>query len=171
MERRTALKNVLFSATSLLTLPTWANSWNSNSLHISDAVFNANQVRILEILVDSLIPSSTTPGAKDLGISIFVNKMLTDCYENEVQVSFKNGLENAEKLARDSFSKSLFDCDTIQRNELIKKLATSSDVPQKEFFTLLKSLTVLGYTTTEYVMTKHYNYVMAPGHYYGCVNV
>lgn len=171
MERRTALKNVLFSATSLLTLPAWANSWNSNSLQISDAIFNENQLRILEILVDSLIPSSTIPGAKDLGIPIFVNKMLTDCYDNEVQISFKNGLGNAEKLAKDSFSKSLFDCDMVQKNELLKKMATSGDVPQKEFFTLLKSLTVLGYTTTEYVMTKHYNYVMAPGHYYGCVNV
>ena len=171
MERRTALKNVLFSATSLLTLPAWTNSWNSNSLQNSDGIFSVNQIQILEILVDSLIPSSTTPGAKDLGIPIFVNKMLTDCYENDVQISFKNGLENADKLAKDSFSKNLFDCEAIQRNELLKKLSNSSDVPQKEFFTLLKSLTVLGYTTTEYVMTKHYNYVMAPGHYYGCVNV
>ncbi|WP_394992782.1 gluconate 2-dehydrogenase subunit 3 family protein [Emticicia sp.] len=171
MERRQALKNVLFSAAGLVTLPAWGNSWNINSLQISDSVFNANQVQILEILVDALIPSSSTPGAKDLEISAFINKMITDCYEIPVQENFKNGLESAEKLANTTFTKNLSACDKIQRNELLIKLSTSSDMQLNEFFTLLKQLTVLAYTTSEYVLTKHYNYVMAPGHYYGCVNV
>jgi Gluconate 2-dehydrogenase subunit 3 len=171
MKRRTALKNVLFSATGLLTLPAWGNSWNAHSLQIFNTIFTSNQAQILEILIDALIPSSDIIGAKDLGTSVFINKMLADCYEKSVQESFKSGLESADKLAKESFSKALVDCDKIQRNELLVKLSTSPDAQQKEFFTLLKQLTVMAYTTSEYVLTKHYNYVMAPGHYYGCVNV
>lgn len=171
MKRRTALKNVLFSATGLLTLPAWGNSWNAHSLQISDTIFTSNQAQILEILVDALIPSSDIIGAKDLGTSTFINKMLADCYEKPVQENFKIGLENADKLAKELFSETLSDCDKIQRNELLIKLSASTDTQQKEFYTLLKQLTVLAYTTSEYVLTKHYNYVMAPGHYYGCVNV
>ena len=171
MKRRTALKNVLFSATGLLTLPAWGNSWNAHSLPIFDTIFTANQAQILDVLVDALIPSSEIVGAKDLGTSAFINKMLADCYEKSVQENFTIGLENADKLANETFAKNLSACDKIQRNELLKKLSTSTDTPQKEFFTLLKQLTILAYTSSEYVLTKHYNYVMAPGHYYGCVNV
>ncbi|CAH0995175.1 hypothetical protein EMA8858_01295 [Emticicia aquatica] len=171
MERRTAIKNVLFAAAGIITLPAWGNSWNSHSLQITNSVFNANQVQTLEILVDSLIPSSSILGAKDLEISIFVDKMITDCYEKSEQNNFITGLENAAKLANETYRKDLILCDKTQRNDLLIKLSTSNDSQQKDFFTLLKSLTVLAYTTSEYVLTKHYNYVMAPGHYYGCVNV
>jgi Gluconate 2-dehydrogenase subunit 3 len=171
MKRRTALKNVLFSATGVLTLPAWGNSWNSEFLKKTTSIFAANQAQILDVLVDAIIPSSEIIGAKDVGASVFINKMLADCYEKPVQENFKIGLENADKLAKELFSKTLFDCDKIQRNELLIKLSTSTDTPQKDFFTLLKQLTVLAYTSSEYVLTKHYNYVMAPGHYYGCVNV
>ncbi len=97
--------------------------------------------------------------------------MITDCYEKTVQESFKIGLENADKLANETFTKSLSVCDKVQKNNLLLKLSIATDKEQKEFFTLLKQLTVMAYTTSEYVLTKHYNYVMAPGHYYGCVNV
>lgn len=171
MKRRTALKNVLFSAAGMLTFPAWGNAWNSETFTQSPSIFTENQTEILDILVDALIPSSEIIGAKDLGTSAFINRMLADCYETSVQESFKIGLETANALAKESFSKSLFGCDKTQRNELLIKLSNATDPQQKDFFTLLKQLTVLAYTTSEYVLTHHYNYVMAPGHYYGCVNV
>ncbi len=171
MKRRTALKNVLFSAAGMLTLPAWGNSWNADSFNQTSSIFTENQAQILDILVDSLIPSSDIIGAKDLGTSAFINRMLADCYEKNVQENFKVGLESADKLAKETFLKSLNDCDKTQRNELLLKLSSSVDSQQKDFFSLLKQLTVLAYSTSEYVLKKHYNYVMAPGHYYGCVNV
>lgn len=172
MKRRKVLKNVLFSTVGLLTLPAWGNSWNLHSFKGTKLIFTENQSQILDLLVDALIPSSVDAiGAKDLNTSNFINKMLTDCYETSVQETFKKGLESADKLAKDSFGKNLSNCDNLQKNEVLKKLSLTTDVPQKEFYTQLKSLTVLAYTTSEYVLTKHYNYVMAPGHYYGCVDV
>ena len=171
MKRRKVLKNTLFATVGLFTLPAWGNAWNVQSLPNFQQIFTDSQVQNLDILVDTLIPSAAIPGAKDLSISTFVNKMIVDCYEKPIQESFKNGLENADKVALETYKKSLANCDQLQRDELLKTLSVSSDTQQKEFFALLKSLTVLGYTTTEYVQTKHYNYVMAPGHYYGCVSV
>jgi len=171
MKRRTALKNVLFSTAGMLTLPAWGNAWNSSTFTHNASLFTKNQAEILDILVDALIPSSEIIGDKDLGTSAFINRMLADCYETEVQESFKIGLETANKLAKESFSKPLTGCDKTQCNNLLIKLSNTSDPQQKDFFSLLKQLTVLAYTTSEYVLTKHYNYVMAPGHYYGCVNV
>lgn len=171
MKRRTALKNVLFSAAGMLTLPAWGNAWNSSTFTQTSSIFTESQAEILDILVDALIPSSEIIGAKDLGTSAFINRMLADCYEANVQENFKIGLETANNLAKESFSKPLADCDKVQRNELLIKLSNTTDAQQKDFFSLLKQLTVLAYTTSEYVLTKHYNYVMAPGHYYGCVDV
>lgn len=171
MKRRTALKNVLFSAAGMLTLPAWGNAWNFNTFTQTSSIFTESQSEILDILVDALIPSSEIIGAKDLGTSAFINRMLADCYDTNVQENFKKDLVTANNLAEESFSKPLTGCDKNQRNELLIKLSNTTDPQLKEFFTLLKQLTVLAYTTSEYVLTKHYNYVMAPGHYYGCVNV
>ncbi len=171
MERRQALKSVFISAAGLVTLPAWGNNWNHNTLFFSKLLFDKNQEQLITILVDSLIPSGIISGAKDLGVPTFIQKMLIDCYEPSIQNSFKSGLEKSDSLAKETFGKPLIECDATQKNELLKMLSASTDIPQKDFYALLKNLTILGYTTSEYVLTKHLNYNMAPGHYYGCVNV
>lgn len=171
MKRRQVLKNVLFSTAGLISLPAWGNNWNFDELNKSKNIFNRIELQTLDVLVDTMIPSSTIIGAKDIGTTAFINKMLSDCYEKEFQESFKIGLEKSEILSKELFNKNLSACDTLQKTELLKNMSVSTDTAQKDFFVFLKQQTVLAYTTSEYVLTNHYNYVMAPGHYYGCVNV
>jgi hypothetical protein len=47
----------------------------------------------------------------------------------------------------------------------------SADKDTKDCFTLLKSETIRGFTTSQQVMEKYLNYKVAPGHYYGCVTL
>ena len=171
MKRRQVIKNVLFSTVGIISLPAWGNNWNIGELSKSKSIFNENEVQILDILVDAMIPSSTIIGAKDIGTTAFINKMLSDCYEKDIQDNFKKGLIKSALLSNEKFGKSLSECDNLQKTELLKNMSVSTDTAQKDFFNFLKQLTVLAYTTSEYVLTNHYNYVMAPGHYYGCVNV
>jgi hypothetical protein len=51
------------------------------------------------------------------------------------------------------------------------KLADSSDKDEKDFFDLMKSETIRGYSTSREVMTNYLDYKVAPGHYYGCVDI
>ena len=49
--------------------------------------------------------------------------------------------------------------------------SASEQKSAKDFFNLIKSETINGFTTSKEVMLNYYHYKVAPGHYYGCVDV
>ncbi|GAB3495191.1 hypothetical protein GCM10027341_12200 [Spirosoma knui] len=169
MERRVALKQMALATGGLLVLPTWANAWTKTSVQVSQRMLGANQVAVLTEVVDTLIPASDSLGAKALGVADFVQKMIADCYEAPVQETFKIGLDTVDTVADERFHQSFLACDTTQRLAVLQAMETAPETDQKSFYALLKNLTIQGFTTSEYVMTKFYNYTMIPGHFYGCV--
>lgn len=154
---------------SLVALPAWATGWNPASARPLQPFLSSGQTALLADIAETLIPASDTPGAKALGVPAFIQKMLEDCYEKPVQEAVKTGLATVETLANTSFSKPFATGNATQRQAVLAQLATAEDPAHKDFYALMKNLTIQGYTTSEYVMTKHLHYVMAPGHYYGCV--
>ena len=121
--------------------------------------------------METIIPKTDIVGAKDLKVHDFIQKMIADCYDLPVQTNFKNGLKTLDDSAMDSYAKPFADCDKTQRETLLNKLATATDASQKDFFALVKNLTIQGFTSSEFVMTTFLRYKMVPGHYYGCVPV
>lgn len=170
-------------------LPTWAKGWSRSSISFS-SFLSPQQDALLVAMVDTIIPATDIPGAKDLDVHLFVQKMITDCYETEVQESLKKGLDAVEVMAQQSYTTPFSQCNTTQREALLTQLEippTTEDTSvsqeteisienkvsseQYEFFALVKDLTIRGFMTSEYVMTNHTDYNMMPGHFYGCVSV
>jgi hypothetical protein len=58
-----------------------------------------------------------------------------------------------------------------QKQALLLEIEKGEDKDLKDFYSLIKNLTIQGYTTSEYVQTTFLKYEMVPGHYYGCVPV
>lgn len=171
MQRRTALKNLALTAGLLHGIPSWASAWNGTSLRTPRRFLSVDQQTTLTEALETLLPATDTPGAKDLGLPAFVQKMLKDCYEPAVQETVKGGLDSLDALAMATYQQSFAAADTVRRQDLLKRLELSTDGKQKEAYALIKNLAILGFTTSEYVMTKHLNYTPIPGHYYGCVPV
>jgi hypothetical protein len=171
MNRREVLKNAALAAGGFMALPTWAEAWNPSHVRQGNTFLSDEQEAILVSVVDTIIPTTDTPGAKDLGVPAFIQKMLTDCYEKEIQENVRKGLEKTDAIAKDSYLNIFSNCNSLQRKEVLNKIMLSSDQPLKDFFALIKSLTITGFTTSEYVQTKYLNYNPIPGHYYGCVPV
>jgi Gluconate 2-dehydrogenase subunit 3 len=171
MQRRNALKSLSAGFGAMIALPTWANSWNENSFTITNSVFTKMEENTLAVVVTTIIPEGKIPGAKSLGVPTYINKIVTDCYEPKAQTDFKTGLENVEKIAQSIHSKSFEACDNAQRMSVLKAMESSADSAKKAFITQIKNITVQGYTTRETIMVNHLKYVMAPGHYYGCISV
>ncbi|WP_461053124.1 gluconate 2-dehydrogenase subunit 3 family protein [Spirosoma arcticum] len=169
MKRRVVLKNMAMAAGGLFTLPAWANGWTTASAQVLYPFLSRQQGDLLADIAETLIPESDTPGAKTLSVHKFIQKMVEDCYEKDVQDNLKTGLETVEKLSTETFGKPFADGTAAQRQETLRKLEISTDPAITKGFQLVKNLTIQGYTTSEYVMTKHLHYVMAPGHFYGCV--
>ena len=171
MERRQAIKAVMMSAAGLITLPAWANSWTPQTVLLPYRFLNSIQENLLEDIVSIIIPEGEKPGAKSLGVYSFVQKMVADCYEPKAQEEFKMGLDDVEKAAQLLHNQSFTTLNAAQKEEILRGVSLSTDAKQKEFFASIKNLTIQGYTSSEYVMVNHYNYEMAPGHFYGCITV
>jgi hypothetical protein len=171
MLRRSAIKSISSSLGLAFTLPAWANNWNEETVKLTNSIFSKIEENTLAEVVATIIPEGEIPGAKSLGVPTYINKIVTDCYESKAQADFKTGLQNVEKIAQSIHSKSFEACDNTQRMSVLKAMEASGDKDKKAFFNQIKSMTIQGYTTRETIMVNHLKYVMAPGHYYGCVTV
>ncbi len=155
----------------LISLPAWANGWTADTVRSTPQLISRSQDGLLAELVEAIIPATDTPGAKALNVHQFVQKMITDCYPVAAQDTLRNGLDSLDKLAKTAYGKSFAEGDATQRTALLTQLSQSTDAGQKEFYSLVKGLTIRGYMSSEYVMTNLTNYQFIPGHYYGCVPV
>ena len=170
MERRIALKSMALAVGALANLPAWASGWTKESV-VHAGFLSADQAKNLTAIVETMIPKTDTPGAGELGVADFVQKMVKDCYDSKTQTGFASGISNLDEQSVQKFGKSFADSSKDQRLQLLKELEASSDMAQKGFFSLTKNLTIQGYMTSEYVMTNITHYEMVPARYHGCVPV
>lgn len=166
MNRRSALKNLsLVLGTSAL--PSWAYQWNQQSF---SALLGPN-TELLGAVVNAIIPETDSPGAKTIGAHLYIERMVKDCMSKEDQQAFQNGLQKLASAALKNFQKSFPALSSQEQISLLTSLQNSTLPEETQFFKRLKGLTVASYTSSEYFLTQHRNYTMAPGFYHGCVPV
>ena len=171
MQRRAALKTFALSIGSTLILPSWANAWSRETLHQSTSSLSSSQEALLAEIVDTIIPKTDTPGAKDLNVDKFVTLMVADCYDAKAQDTFSKGIVNVDAIAKKEFSKSFAEVDAKQKLAVLDKMANGDNETDKGFIRLVKNITIQGYLNSEYVMTNLRIYEFIPGRYHGCVPV
>lgn len=162
MNRRQAIG---IGAAAALAIPAGLVWWNKSKIGDS-ALFNENRKAILAAAVDAIIPEGKTPGAKSLGVDLFVAKIVQDCLDAEKQTLFGDGLVELDKASKKQFSKAFKLLSPTERIEVLKSYPTEDG-----FIDLLKNLTIRGYNTSEYVMSNIQHFEFIPGQYLGCVNL
>lgn len=155
MNRRQAIG---WGAAAAIALPAgWA--WWKKSDFEDVKVFSKSQEEVLSAAVDALLPESSTPGGRSLGVDKFVGTMLRDCQTEEERSAFGKEL------------KSLADQSFVTLNPADRIALLKSYPEDNTFISLLRSLSIRGYNTSEYVMTNIQHFQFIPGHYSGCVNL
>ncbi len=170
MNRRSSLKKLLLTTTGLVVLPAWARDWSPAELSFIPQ-FSPTEQSLLATVADTIIPKGDAIGALDVGVAVFLQKLFADCYDLPVQENIKFQLNSLHQNALQGFNTPFIDCDQFQREILLLAMATSEDQNEKDFFELLKSETIRGFRTSREVMRKYYKYIVAPGHFHGCVEV
>ena len=99
MERRNALKSMAMLIGGAVALPEWANAWSTNSITAKNWL-RPNLASVLSEAVETIIPKTSTPGAKDLGLDTFVQKMVADCYDKKSQETFSKGFNLVDAAAK-----------------------------------------------------------------------
>ena len=141
------------------------------------ALFEKEQLAFLNEVAETILPETSTPGAKAAKVGDFMAVMVRDCYTTEDQKVFMDGISDLDKTSEEKFGKNFMECNAKQRTDLLKEL----DLAQKDhqenkkegqpnhYFRMMKELTLLGYFTSELGATKALRYLPVPGRYEGCV--
>jgi hypothetical protein len=139
--------------------------------------FTADDIAYLDEIANTILPATRTPGAKAAKVGQFITVMVNDCYDENDQKIFHEGMSKLDDFSRKTYDNSFVKITQQQRHDLLVKL----DNEQKEYmknkkkedpshyFRMMKELTLLGYFTSEFGCTQARRYVETPGRYDGCI--
>jgi hypothetical protein len=143
----------------------------------TSGMFSSDDIAFLDEVGETILPKTSTPGAKDAQVGAFMTVMVNDCYTETDQKTFHEGMkkldEACDKLNKTSFMKS----SPEQRHTLLVNLDKEAKDYQKSkkqddpshYFTMLKQLTLMGFFTSKPGATQALRYVAVPGKYEGCI--
>ena len=140
-----------------------------------NALFSESQLAFMNEIADTILPTTSSPGAKTANVGKFMSVMVLDCYEVANQKIFMDGLKKIDELSDKKFNSSFVKATTSQRTELLKILdaeqkeyqATKTKEAPSHYFRMMKELTVLGYFSSKEGATQALRYLPVPGKYDG----
>jgi hypothetical protein len=187
MNRRIAIRNMALILGSAAVLPSCLNDKKGKPVvELKHLEIDGDQEDLVTNLAETILPKTGTPGAKELGINLFVLKMIDDCTGKEQQDTFKAGLKEFDEAADKKYGKSFNKLTQQERTAFVNELekqakeksakedtAVKADKNHKPeepakldaFYGMVKGYTVFGYTTSQYFMTKQVVYELVPGRY------
>lgn len=137
--------------------------------------YTARELAMLDEIAETILPRTSTPGAKDAKVGAFIARYSAACYEPAQLRSLKDGLRTIDGLMRTTVGGGFLQAPPAQRQALLTTLDAEARKhagqghPEPHYFTLIKQLTLLGFFTSEPGSTRVLRYRPIPGTYKGCV--
>lgn len=171
--RREAIRNCFFFAIGTAFIPSCMQEEDKTAVKYKNIKLNGHQEKLITELSETIIPATDTPGSKDTYTHLFVLKMLDDCYSEEDQQQFLNGMKEFEKFSDKKFEKSFLKCTALEREELVKAFLNDKQASKESsyFFDVTKKLTIQGYVTSKHYLSTIQVYKLVPGKFKGNVPV
>lgn len=113
--------------------------------------FSADEYATVGRLAELIIPSDGTPGAREAGVSEFIDFMVAN--DASLQFKFRYGLAWLDAHAMRLHGKSWRELDATAQTEMLKPLAYREHFPPgaeegRDFFKLMREYTIMGFYTT-----------------------
>jgi hypothetical protein len=196
MDRRSALKNLSLGLGGMVGSPLVLGllaSSTANAAAWSAESFTAEEQHTVTQLVDIILPGSETPGALDVNVPQFLDKLYGHQFSEQERRYFRQGAEAfANRFAR------VFNHPVVEgsRDEFARLIEGYFDLPDQEqaqifqeqdrelgeidsadrgvyltykFLLSVRQNALFGYFTSQQVGTEVLNYDPVPGSYDGCV--
>jgi hypothetical protein len=163
----------------------------------AQGILAASQEELMSEIAETIIPKTSTPGAKDAGVAAFIGVMLRDCYSSSQVEHFKLGLNKVEEesqklgssfaaLTGDQKISVLKTMESLAKEEkeqiakarivdaesgIEKRDSDEEEEAATPFFQLMKELTLFGYFTSEVGCKEALAYDPIPKEYHGCIDL
>lgn len=114
--------------------------------------FTAAEYPMIERLAEIIIPSDSTPGAKEAGVAEFIDFMVAA--DSEVQYAFRTGLTWLNAYSEQTTGKRFVELTAEQQTSLLiplgfKDKAREGQETGRRFFGMMREYTVTGFYTSE----------------------
>jgi hypothetical protein len=179
MNRREALSSVaLLLGGSIVGAQAFLTGCNPSDKKIGSTLdFSPDDVAFLDEVADTIIPATTSPGAKDAKVGQFMTVIVKDCYEEKDQKIFLDGMKKLNDAAVAKYNKNFVDLAPTDKHDFLVALdKEAKDYMSKKkpedpshYFRMMKELTLWGYFTSQQGATQALRYVAVPGKYEGCI--
>jgi hypothetical protein len=175
MERRELLKLIaLATGTSLIGGDLFLSGCK-NAPSIGGETFSEQDITFLDEMAETILPRTSTPGAKDAAVGQFMTVYVNDCYDGKDQEIFHQGIRKLNDASEETFKTSFLKATPEQRTTLLTTLDKEAKEYQKSkgkddrshYFTMMKQLTLLGFFTSKPGATQALRHEPVPGRYDG----
>lgn len=142
----------------------------------SNALFRQSDIVLLDEIAETILPETSTPGAKAAGVGPFIAMMVTDSYHENDQQTFREGLQSLQDQCLRSYGAHFQIVTAAQRLALVQDLdaeqhfymESSEEGAPAHYFRMMKELTLLGYFTSEIGCKQALRYAETPGRFDPC---
>ncbi len=146
--------------------------------------FNPQQAATISAITETILPkTNTSPGATEIGVPQFIDKMIAQLLNSSEQQKMKDGLREFETTCKNKYETSFIDLSDTQKEKFLTEQDEQSPAfpismwgimlePNPKpvtFFRSIKSLTLMGYFTSEKIGKEYLVYDPVPGQYLGCI--
>src|SRR5689334_16757310 len=165
MNRRQVLQRVAYLMGGAVSAPAILGLLNGCSpkqaaLTWQPVFFSKEQGAIVGEVADIIIPRTSTPGAKDVGVPGFIDTMLNDVYEQADRERYLAGLKEFDDAARKAHGKPFVELSKAQQTEQVKKFnddAIATELAydprpkdlKRPFILMTRELALLGFFCSE----------------------
>src|SRR5262245_40558919 len=153
------------------------------------SAFSVADIALLDEIAETILPETSSPGAKAAKTGAFMAVMVTATYTARDQQVFREGLSQLESACRARHGVGLMQASAPQRLSLLQVLDREQKTAMEEranaprsrapaappaeerpahYFRMMKELTLLGYFTSEVGYTKAMRYLESPGRFDPC---
>jgi len=118
IEKVALLMGVAVSSPSLAAMLTRKNTLEEHNAALKD--FTPKIAALLEEIVETIIPTTKTPGAKAAGVDKFITTMIADCYTEKERKYFLDGINEIDLKSQNQHKKSFVELSQPERNEIFQ---------------------------------------------------
>jgi hypothetical protein len=170
ISRREAIRRAVLLA-GVAVAPEWLGVVGSAQTPAAKTYLAPALAATLAAAADRILPRTDTPGAADVGVPAFIDRLYGEFMTPAEQQLLTQGLQEIDAAAKTSNGAGFSSLTAQQQDTVLRAVATAQQGKEPSSFGLLRSATILGYFTSEEVGRNVLHYDPVPGVYNGCVPI
>ncbi|WP_149276198.1 gluconate 2-dehydrogenase subunit 3 family protein [Pareuzebyella sediminis] len=185
MNRRKALKQAGFLAGATVCMPSFLSLLqsckNETRSDWRPQFFKEKEAKTISALVDMILPRTDTPGALDVKVDMFIDKVIAHTYDKEGQEAMRNRIAVFNAECKKDYGDDFINLGETERVEVLKSQEANSakfnpgvwgtSVGDQEpigFYRAMKAMAIWAYFTSEEMGEKVLSYDPIPGGFEPC---